>query len=687
VSTQTVSVKVSAASARQRFHGCELNYIRNVCKGACCRSSTAAGGTLVTIHPSEQAAVEAAGAKVQNGMIVSVRKRCPFQEKTTELCGVHDTPAKPFGCIASPFTLNSSGTLIVRNRYRSLKCFKDDRDGPAPPAYRAFRASLDIIFGADTAQRLVDHLDSGGGDIVLPALGDAHRKLIDNDRAKHIVPKGVAVTSTEVDSLDYLAEPLRSLAVDIDSLTLLPGNPRRGDVEAVARSLRAFGQRKPVVVNKDHAVLAGNHTLLAARSLGWTKVAAVFVDDDETTAKAFALADNRTGTLGGFDDTDLAAMLADVADADPALLSAASYTLADLTRLLADPAGDPATPSLADRFLIPPFSVLDARSGWWRTRKRQWLNLGIRGEVGAGMSSQDGRGEHLAYHATSANPDYYAQKRGIERKLGREVPHAEFEETYYAPTDAASVAAGTSVFDPVLCEVVYRWFSGAGAHVLDPWAGGSVRGLVATMLGRTYTGVELRPEQVSANQEQAEQLLDAVPEQAWPHWILGDSAEVLPTLDCDVDLVFGCPPYFDLETYGNDPRDLSVMGPAAFAEAYRAMVKHAANRLRPDRFMVLVVSAARDPRQGHLRDLAGLTVAAAADAGLALYNEAILITPAGSLPMRAARQFAASRILGRSHQDVLIFVKGDRRLATAACGDVDVNALADLLTDPGEPDA
>lgn len=107
-----------------------------------------------------------------------------------------------------------------------------------------------------------------------------------------------------------IAESLAGLAVPIDRLKPLEGNPRRGDVAAVARSLRRFGQRKPVVARPDGTVIAGNHLLAAAQELGWTELAVSWADDDDATAKAFALADNRTAELGSFDLGDLAAMAA-----------------------------------------------------------------------------------------------------------------------------------------------------------------------------------------------------------------------------------------------------------------------------------------------------------------------------------------------------------------------------------------
>lgn len=131
-----------------------------------------------------------------------------------------------------------------------------------------------------------------------------------------------------------IVEQLQSLATPIGQLTPLPGNPRKGDVDAVARSYEKFGQRKPIVANRDGTVIAGNHQLLAAKKLGWSEIAVVFVDDDDLTAKAFALADNRTADLGTYDDSLLAELLADVS-ADLELLMASGYTEQDLDDLIA----------------------------------------------------------------------------------------------------------------------------------------------------------------------------------------------------------------------------------------------------------------------------------------------------------------------------------------------------------------
>lgn len=118
-----------------------------------------------------------------------------------------------------------------------------------------------------------------------------------------------------------IIESLRSLAVPIDSLRGLPGNPRRGDVDAVASSLSRFGQRKPIVVRKDDGtIIAGNHTWQAAKKLGWSEIAVAYVGDDDVTAQAYALADNRTAELGDYDDELLKQLIESVGQIDPDLL-------------------------------------------------------------------------------------------------------------------------------------------------------------------------------------------------------------------------------------------------------------------------------------------------------------------------------------------------------------------------------
>lgn len=179
-------VKVSAAMARLTFHGCEPDYIRDVCHASCCDSSVSPNGVLITIHRSEQAVIEARGGVVEGGFLMPRRgeRKCYFKASSS-LCSLHETADKPFGCIASPFTLNASGTLIVRNRYRLLKCYKKE---PRLPAYHAFRAALDLLFGRMESARISAHLDAGGGDLLAEMRVESYQMLNDNDKVRHAAP-------------------------------------------------------------------------------------------------------------------------------------------------------------------------------------------------------------------------------------------------------------------------------------------------------------------------------------------------------------------------------------------------------------------------------------------------------------------------------------------------------------------
>ena len=131
---------------------------------------------------------------------------------------------------------------------------------------------------------------------------------------------------------------LETLCQPIDTLKEMPGNPRRGDVEAVRRSYETFGQRKPIVATEDGTVIAGNHQLKAARELGWEKIAVVLTDDDDLKAKAFALADNKTSDLGTYDDEALTEILAELV-VDEELLAATAYSELEIRGYLGETVG------------------------------------------------------------------------------------------------------------------------------------------------------------------------------------------------------------------------------------------------------------------------------------------------------------------------------------------------------------
>lgn len=301
--------------------------------------------------------------------------------------------------------------------------------------------------------------------------------------------------------------------------------------------------------------------------------------------------------------------------------------------------------SLKDSFIFPPFSILDTRSGVWQERKRKWLALGF--------NSQETREDVELIAKSGQSSGIYELRNKMRDTLGREPSWDEIID--YAKQKGMHVYEGASIFDPVLCELSYRWFCPEGGKILDPFAGGSVRGVVAGVLGYPYEGIDLRLDQVEANRKQANVLnLDAV------NWHAGDSNEVLDNVEFKdgVDFVYSCPPYADLEKYSDDPKDLSNMDYADFKDAYFSIIKKSIEQLKEDRFACFVVGDVRD-KKGFYYNFVGDTVRAFEEAGAKYYNEIILVNVVGSLAIRVRRQFNNGRKVGKMHQNVLVFYKGD----------------------------
>jgi DNA modification methylase len=467
---------------------------------------------------------------------------------------------------------------------------------------------------------------------------------------------------------------------------------------------------------------------------------------------------------------------------------------------------------LAKRFGVVPFSVLDARQGYWQDRKREWIELGIKGEEGRqdteaannicspewgrgaqsefyqendarcgghGLSESQGRiNKHLKeYGAQQTGPNSPYRSHGYKavpggggpnsvRRLapkdagrcfgqdlikgenanfgnaprigekdgiwigylggkraavfGRDeaaakawldeknrtsanglnvaaekgygyaaTENAELDEKaqralgVYAATNGAvqerggGGVAGTSVFDPVLCECVYKWFSPPGGKILDPFAGESTKGIVAGFLGYQYTGIELRPEQVKANYRQAGIVTEKVKaaiekvgglaeeEIQQPTWLNGDSGKLGELLDEHdpfsegFDFIWTSPPYYDLEIYSESEKDGSAFETyEKFMVWYEDIFRQAVERLKPNRFVAVKIGEIRDDK-GFYRNFVGDNISVFRRLGLKYYNEIILTTAIGSLPVRISSQFPSYRKVGKTHQNVLIFYKGD----------------------------
>lgn len=322
--------------------------------------------------------------------------------------------------------------------------------------------------------------------------------------------------------------------------------------------------------------------------------------------------------------------------------------------------------TMAEKFTLPPFSIINTRDGWWQGRKRMWKNdVGLRSLAGReGIPSG-------------------AWDRSLTEKELAKMEAAKTDPTVKMPVGWQIIKLGEeSIFDPVLTELCYRWFCPADGRILDPFAGGSVRGVVAAWLGREYVGVDLSERQCEANAEQAKEC-DVAAQEGDCEWLCGDSAELITPDLGEFDFVFSCPPYHDLEQYSDDPRDLSNVSWEKFCEQYREIIRRSVEQLIPNRFAAWVVSEIRGP-DGAYRNFVGETVEAFEAAGARYYNELVLVGAVGSIRLTAARHFAKTRKAGRMHQNVLVFLKGDAKEAVAALPEIPSVVLEEPSADVEE---
>jgi len=267
--------------------------------------------------------------------------------------------------------------------------------------------------------------------------------------------------------------------------------------------------------------------------------------------------------------------------------------------------------------MIKPFSILDTRSKEWQERKRWWIKT-----------------------------------YNIQSELGRE--NTESRARFWEDNTV-------SIFDATLCEKMYEWFCPKEGRILDPFAGGSVRGIVATEMGYVYNGIDISNEQIEANKKQSDK----------PIWIIGDSELVIDSIyDKTQDFIFTCPPYYDLEKYTDNPDDLSNMEDDDFDKKYYSILNKAARKLKDNRFFAIVVSEVRDQsvtgnyKIGKYKGLVWKTIRACEEAGLHFYNDMILFNSQHQASRVVNTYFERNRKIASVHQNILVFVKGNPDIAT-----------------------
>lgn len=303
--------------------------------------------------------------------------------------------------------------------------------------------------------------------------------------------------------------------------------------------------------------------------------------------------------------------------------------------------------SLFDRFVVPPFSILDTRKGYWQDRKKKWYD--IIGDMG------ESRNDTLVTSLEIKYKDLYQRTREHRKECG--LSFKEYIDKYVSQEDlekeqAKIVAQGVSILDPVMAEIVCRWFGQENGTAFDCFAGDTVFGFVAAHLGNDFTGIELRENQAALNNERVEGMN--------ARYICDDGQNVAQHIEPESqDLLFSCPPYFDLEKYTDLPNDASNQGSYEdFIKILENAFTGAVSCLKQNRFAAICVGDVREKNTGFYYDFCGDIKRIFKQNGMRLYNEIILVEQTASTALRASR-YMDSRKVAKTHQHLLVFFKGD----------------------------
>ena len=386
-----------------------------------------------------------------------------------------------------------------------------------------------------------------------------------------------------------------------------PDNPRiikNDKFKKLVKSIQEFPEMlklRPIVVDEDMIVLGGNMRLKASKEAGlkevWIEIAEGLTEEQK---KEFIVKDNV-----GFGEWEWD-ILANEWDS----VQLAEWGL-DVWQNEDDKVESEKTEhnKLTETFVIPPFSVLDTKKGYWQDRKKNWNEL-----------IKD-KGESR------------------EGKLDTAI--------------MGDINNGVSILDPVLAEIANRWFALDNCNTFDCFAGDSVFGYVSDYMGNKFTGIELRQEQTDLNNQRLKG--------SKSKYICDDGQNVLKHIKPNTqDLLFSCPPYFDLEVYSELKNDASNQKEyASFLKILDKAFTNSIKCLKDNRFAFIVVGDLRNKQGGYYNfpnDIKNIFI----KNGMLLYNEMILVEPLGTLPQRV-RRYMHNRKVGKCHQNILVFYKGDTK--------------------------
>lgn len=380
-------------------------------------------------------------------------------------------------------------------------------------------------------------------------------------------------------------------------------------VEQIKKSIAQFGFNDPIAVWHDNEVIEGHGRLIAATELGLDTVPVIRLDElSDEQRRAYMLAHNKLTMNSDFNLDLLALELDNITEID---MSDFGFENIDLYEVDAYGDAKEHAGNLVANFVVPPFSVLDTRQGYWQDRKEWWIEK-------TGNLSETRDGEY---------------GKCFEGDL------------------VEKINGGTSNFDPVLAEIMFKWFCIDGGKILDPFGGEQTKGVVAGELGYKYRGCEIRQDQVDLNNKATEKYKSV-------EYFCGDSNNISQIIkERDFDMCFTSPPYYDLEVYSAD--DMSALGTyEEFMAMYRNIFQQCYDMMKDGSFLVIKVGEIRDRSTGNYRGFVPDNIAMFKDIGFEYYNEIILVTAIGTAPIRANRQMQSRKVV-KVHQNVLVFYKGN----------------------------
>ena len=400
------------------------------------------------------------------------------------------------------------------------------------------------------------------------------------------------------------------IKVKITDIKTNPNNPRIIRDEKYKKLLKSIQEfpdmlnKRPIVAFTDkdgkYVVLGGNMRLKALKELKYKEAPIIVADEwTEEQKHEFLIKDNV-----GFGEWDWDSL---ANEWDTEKLEDWGLDLPVDLSVEEEDKEVIAHGKLQENFIIPPFSILDTRQGYWNERKRYWKDL--------------------------------INDNGESR-----------ENTLANGSMMAKLNNGVSILDPVLAEITNKWFGLEKCNTFDCFAGDTVFGYVSSYLGNNFTGIELRKEQADLNNKRVKGFS--------AKYICDDGRNVLKHIkENSQDLLFSCPPYFDLEVYSDLENDASNQESYEdFIEIIESAFTNAIKCLKENRFAVITVGDVRD-KDGYyynfIEDIKRIFI----ENKMKLYNELILIESIGTLPQRVSR-FMEHRKIGKCHQNVLVFYKG-----------------------------